>query len=266
MMQASTRQRFLEDYIKIRHAEGRGSRDSEYYLALPFRDITGRLQDQWTIRAKSFRYLEKHVLPAMEREAGRPLRIADLGAGNCWLSYRLALRGHKPIAIDIHCDDLDGLGAGVHYLERTTFPRVNAEFDDLPLGSGSVDLAIYNAAIHYSTDYRRTLAEMRRCLKPGGRFLIIDSPVYKLHEHGEMMRRERHKQFQAQYGFASDTLESIEYFDLEMLRELSASLGISWRVYRPWYGWQWALRPWKARWRGKRPPSNFWILAGRFNS
>ena len=266
MMQASTRQRFLDDYIKIRHAEGRGSQDAEYYLALPYRDITGRLQDQWDIRAKSYRYLEKHVLPPLEKRAGRPLRIADLGAGNCWLSYRLALRGHHPIAVDLHCDALDGLGAGSHYQDKAGFARVNAEFDDLPLASGSLDAAIYNASIHYSADYRRTLGEMRRCLRPRGSFLIVDSPVYERREHGEMMRRERHQQFQAKYGFASDTLASIEYFDIEMLAELGGSLGISWQIYRPWYGWQWALRALKARWKGRRPPSNFWILAGRFTT
>ena len=42
-MLATTRHRFLDDYIKIRHAEGRGSQDAAYYLALPYRDITGRL-------------------------------------------------------------------------------------------------------------------------------------------------------------------------------------------------------------------------------
>ena len=121
-MLAATRQRFLDDYIKIRHAEGRGSQDSAYYLALPYRDITGRLQDQWTIRAKSYRYLERRVLPPIEKQFGRPLRIADLGAGNCWLSYRLALRGHRPIAIDILGDPLDGLAAGRHYQAAHRLP------------------------------------------------------------------------------------------------------------------------------------------------
>ncbi|MEO8372080.1 MAG: class I SAM-dependent methyltransferase [Candidatus Solibacter sp.] len=265
-MQAGIRQRFLDDYIRIRHAEGRGSQDADYYFALPFRDVTGRLQDQWTIRGKSFRYLQARVLPGIEKQYGRHLRIADLGAGNCWLSYRLALRGHRPIAIDILGDPLDGLAAGRHYQDRTPFPRVNAEFDDLPLASGSLDLAIYNASIHYSTDYRRTLSEIRRVLRPGGTFLIVDSPVYQRREHGEMMVQERHRQFEKTYGFASDTLSSIEYFDVQMLAELGSELGISWKIHRPWYGWQWALRPWKARWRGKRPPSNFWILAGRFDA
>jgi SAM-dependent methyltransferase len=265
-MLAATRQRFLDDYVKIRHAEGRGSQDSAYYLALPYRDITGRLQDQWTTRAKSYRYLESRVLPAIEKQFARPLAIADLGAGNCWMSYRLALRGHRLIAIDILGDPLDGLAAGRHFQPHAAFARVNAEFDNLPLPPAAVDLVIFNASIHYSTDYRRTLAETRRCLRPGGRFLIVDSPVYRRREHGEMMRAERHRQFQQQYGFASDTLQSIEYFDEEMLRELSHDLGISWRIHRPWYGWQWAMRPWKARWHGKRPPSRFWILAGRFES
>src|SRR6185369_9129822 len=223
-MLATTRHRFLDDYVKIRHAEGRGSQDSAYYLALPYRDITGRLQDQWTIRAKSFRYLERRVLPPIEKQFGRPLRIADLGAGNCWMSYRLALRGHRPVAIDILGDPLDGLVAGSHYQSRTPFTRANAEFDHLPLPAGSVDVAIYNASIHYSTDYRRTLGEIRRCLAPPGCFLIVDSPVYRRREHGEMMRRERHQQFEKSYGFASDTLPSLEFFDEPLLDELSRDL------------------------------------------
>ncbi|PWT98024.1 MAG: class I SAM-dependent methyltransferase [Terriglobia bacterium] len=265
-MLAETRQRFLADYIRIRHAEGRGSQNADYYLALPGRDLSGRLQDQWTMRARSYRYFAERILPAIEKRFARPLRIADLGAGNCWMSYRLALRGHRPIAIDILGDPLDGLGAGRHYQRQAPFPRINAEFDVLPLGSQSIDVAIYNSSIHYSTDYRRTLGEVRRCLRPGGEFLIVDSPVYRRHEHGEMMRRERHQQFQAQYGFASDALASIEFLDEPTLWELAGEMNIDWRVYRPWYSWQWALRPWKARWQGKRPPSRFWILRGRFLS
>ena len=265
-MQASTRQRFLNDYVKIRHAEGRGSDDPAYYFALPYRDITGRLQDQWTIRAASFEHLERRILKPIEGSADHALRIADLGAGNCWLSYRLALRGHEPVAVDILNDPLDGLGAGRHYQTATPFLRISAEFDLLPFPNASLDLAIYNASIHYSTDYRRTLSEIRRCLHPIGRFIIIDSPVYRRREHGEMMRRERHQQFEKSYGFASDTLPSLEFFDEPLLDELSRDLGIQWEIHRPWYGIHWMMRPFKARWKGKRPPSRFWILVGSFTS
>ena len=88
--------RFITDYEFIRAAEGRGSDASEYYLALPYRDLSGKNADQWSIRARTFRYIERRILPPFAMTFGRKLRILDLGAGNGWMSYRLALAGHVP--------------------------------------------------------------------------------------------------------------------------------------------------------------------------
>lgn len=260
-MLAAERQRFLEDYLRIRRAEGRGSDDPEYYFALPYRDMTGRLADQWNMRGLTYRYFERRVLPSMER--GRPLDLLDLGAGCGWMSYRLALRGHRPIAVDILNDGRDGLGAARHYFEKMDpFPRFNAEFDQLPYRDASFDAALYNASLHYSSDYSKTLREARRCLRPGGRILILDSPVYRAREHGEMMRRERHQQFLDQYGTESDHVRSIEYLDVPTIDALACELRIEWRIHKPWYGFAWHMRPVKAKWKGLRPPSRFWILEG----
>ena len=261
-MDRAVRQQFIEDYTRIRHAEGRGSGDSAYYRELPDRDLTGRNSDQWRIRALSFRHFERTILAAAEREAGRALDVLDLGAGNGWMSHRLALRKHNVVALDIFRDDQDGLGALVHYPVRPM--AVAAEFDHLPFRGSAFDLAIYNSSFHYSSDYRRTLAEVRRCLRPSSRVVIMDSPLYRCREHGEKMRVERQAQFEAVHGFRSEALQSIEYLDQPMLDELSRELNIEWQRTEPWYGWGWALRPWKARLRGKRPPSKFLILAGRF--
>jgi SAM-dependent methyltransferase len=261
-MQVSARQQFLEDYRTIRSTEGRGSADSSYYRALPFRDLSGKNAEQWAIRGKSYRYFESKILAPFERQAGRALDVLDLGAGNCWLCYRLSQRAHKPVALDIFPDPMDGLKAARHY--DAHFPVLEAEFDHLPFRASSFDLAIFNASIHYSTDYRRTLNELRRCLRPGGHFVIIDSPVYKLREHGERMRAERHDDFEKRYGFRSDAMPSLEYFDEETLASLAADLTIKWTVHRPWYGLKWWSRPWKARLLGRRPPSRFWILDGEF--
>jgi SAM-dependent methyltransferase len=258
----SARHRFLKDYRTIRSAEGRGAGESAYYRALPYQDLSGRNSAQWAIRGKSYRYFERKILPQIERNVGRQLDVLDLGAGNCWMSYRLALRKHQPVALDIFRDAMDGLGAARHYGRR--FPLVEAEFDQLPFLSSSFDLAIFNASIHYSTDYRRTLNELRRCLRPAGHFLIIDSPIYALPEHGERMRAERHNEFEQRYGFRSDAMPSLEYFDEPAIAELAKQLNIKWRVHRPWYGWKWWWRPWKARLLGRRPPSRFWILDGVF--
>jgi ubiquinone/menaquinone biosynthesis C-methylase UbiE len=263
-MDREMRRQFLQDYSRIRRAEGRGSGDPGYFQALPWRDLTGKNSGQWAIRAKTWTYFERHILAAIERETARPLDILDVGAGNGWMSYRLTLRNHKPVALDIFSDDCDVLRSARHYPRQ--FPCVEAEFDDLPFRDAVFDLAIYNSSIHYSTDYRRTLSEARRCLRGSGSVVIMDSPVYKLPEHGEQMRRERHERFERQFGFRSDSVPSIEYFDEAMLDSLARELKIEWRRNSPWYGLSWAFRPWKARLASRRPPSRFFILEGRFQS
>jgi ubiquinone/menaquinone biosynthesis C-methylase UbiE len=253
-------QRFVADYLRIRRVEGRGSDDPEYYFALPFRDLSGAFDAQWAMRGRTFRYLERKILLPME--CGRPLDLLDVGAGCGWLSYRLALRGHRAVAVDLLVDSQEGLGAARHYLNRTNFARFNADFDQLPFANTQFDAVIFNASVHYSSNYFGTLSEARRCLRPGGRIVILDSPVYKLREHGEMMRRERRKEFVARYGTESDHVGSVEYLDRPMIDELARSLGIRWRIHKPWYGLAWHSRPFKAWWKGARPPSRFWILEG----
>ena len=262
MTPASVRHRFLENYRTIRSAEGRGSNESAYYQALPYGDLTGRNSGQWAIRGRSYSYFERKILSPMERKLGRALDVLDLGAGNCWMSYRLSLRQHRPVALDIFADAMDGLGAARHYGQH--FPLLEAEFDHLPFRTSSFDLAIFNASIHYSTDYKHTLNELRRILRPGGHCVIIDSPVYRRHEDGEKMRAERHDEFERRYGFRSDVLPSLEYFDEPTLAALAEQLNIQWIVHRPWYGWKWWWRPWKARLLSRRAPSRFWILDGVF--
>ena len=259
---ASARCTFLSQYAVIRHAEGRGSNDPLYYRALPWRDLSGRNSAQWAIRARSYRHFERTVLRAIERKAKRPLRILDLGAGNGWMTNQLRQRGHRPIALDIFTDELDGLGALRHY--SLPLNGVAAEFDVLPFRDNSLDVAIFNSSLHYSADYRKTLAEARRCLRADGHLVIIDSPVYAAADHGERMRSERRAQFESTFGFPSDSLGSIEYVDEPGLAKLSADLGITWQRTCPWYGWRWALRPLRARLKGLRPPSRFLILTGRF--
>jgi SAM-dependent methyltransferase len=263
-MDTVARRQFLDDYRTIRHAEKRGSNDPEYYRALPYRDLSGKNSDQWKIRGKSYSYFERKILPDLEKQAGRALDILDLGAGNCWMAHRLSIRNHKPVALDIFPDPLDGLLAARHYPVK--FPVLEAQFDQLPFPNEQFDLIVFNASIHYAGNYHATLSEVRRCLRAKGSFVIMDTPVYELPEHGEMMRKERREFFKKQYGFPSDALSSREYLDEPLLEALAGDLGIQWEIHRAWYGFKWFLRPWKAALAGKRPPSQFLILVGRFVS
>jgi SAM-dependent methyltransferase len=256
--------RFIREYEVVRAKEGWGSDSAAFYLALPHKDLTNQNPWIWKIRSRSFLYMEREILPELERQCECPLAILDLGAGNGWLSYRLLLRGHFPIAVDLLTNELDGLGAAHHYSENLPklFPRFQAELDRLPFADACCDCVIFNASLHYSEDYSRTVGEALRCLRPGGTILIIDSPWYSKDEFGHRMVQERRKDFEERFGFQSAGLASLDYLTDERFSALTAQFGIRWSIHRPWYGFRWAMRPWVARWKSKREPAEFRIYKG----
>ncbi len=253
--------RFITDYEYIRAAEGRGSHDESYYLALPYKDTTGHNSGQWRIRARSYDYLIRRVFnPVGQGEA-----ILDLGAGNCWLSFQLALRGYKPVAVDLLVNPQDGLGAAMHYHHHLngSIPRFQAELNRLPFQNEQFDAVIFNASFHYSEDYETTLREALRCLKPKGLVVICDTPWYSREEYGRQMVVERYSHFQHRFCTASDSVESLEFLTDERLRNLEEALSIHWTGHHPRYGWRWVMRPWIARLRKRREPSRFCIYVAR---
>jgi SAM-dependent methyltransferase len=253
--------RFMREYQTIREAEGRGSSNPEYYQELPYRDLSGRNQEQWAIRAQTYRFLERNILPHIEKRTPGELNILDLGAGNGWLSYRLALRGHRPVAVDLLASDMDGLAAAVNYRCKlpALFPRFQAELDCLPFADDQFDLAIFNASFHYSENYFDTLGETIRCLRHRGTVIIADTAWYEHEESGARMVAERHKQFTERYGFPSDAIASLEYLTDSRLQSLEHHFGIGWTTYAPFYGVRWAMRPYIAKLKRKREPSRFRI-------
>jgi len=258
-------ERFIREYEAIRKAEKRGSENALFYLSLPFHDRTERNSWQWAIRARTYAYLERQILPAISADLSERLTVLDLGAGNGWLSHRLARQGQRPIAVDLQTNAFDGLGAAVHYQQvlPTLFPRFQAELDHLPFVDGQFDCAIFNASFHYSENYDRTLSEALRCVRPGGTIVIADSPCYSREEWGQQMVEERRKMFQEQFGFASDSLFSCEYLTDEKLLALEARHDLQWTTHEPWYGIRWACRPLVARLKRRREPSQFRIYTAQ---
>jgi ubiquinone/menaquinone biosynthesis C-methylase UbiE/uncharacterized protein YbaR (Trm112 family) len=245
--------RFITDYERVRHFEGRFSAEASYYRALPFQDLSGRFSADWKIRAASFRALTK-VLPAKSK-------VLDLGAGNGWLSNRLALAGHTVCAVDLLVNAEDGLGAWKQY--DSTFTTIQAEFIALPIPDSSVDVVIFNASLHYAESYKQTLGESLRVLHPNGIVIIMDSPVYQAAESGQKMIAERKQQFLSRYGFASDAIQSESFLTYDRLQSLGQNLGIRWQHVVPFYGLRWALKPLVARLRGGREPAQFGLWLGR---
>jgi SAM-dependent methyltransferase len=253
-------QRFITDYETVRRFEGRGSSDAEYYRALPFKDLSGNFSADWAIRARSFLVVGKKILAPLKKRLQRPLNILDLGAGNGWLSNRLASQGNNVVAVDLLVNEQDGLGAWKHY-ERSCVP-IQAEFNRLPVMNDFIDVVIFNASFHYSENYEETLAASLRVLNENGLVVIVDSPIYHHHTSGEKMVEERKSAYLAQYGFASDSLESENFLTYHRMSELSASLDISLQYIRPFYGLRWWFRPVKAWLLGQREPAKFQIIVG----
>lgn len=247
---------FLREYTAVRLAEGRRATDAAAFRRLPEPTSGDPLEGQWNLRRCTWSTVRDRVLPS----AGASLVVIDVGAGVGWLSNRLHELGHEPHAVDLTIDEVDGLGAARHY--NPAWPRYQAEMDALPFADAQADLVVYNASVHYSTDYARTIAEALRVLRPDGRIVIMDSPVYSRDAAGRQMVAERHADFERRFGTRSDSVASVEYLTDAMLADVGRLLGVRWRRYRTWYGWSWAMRPWRARLRRRRHPSRFVVLVG----
>ncbi len=246
---------FLREYSTVRQKEGRHG-EADFYRSLPFHDSTGRYAGAWKIRARSFRCLLEEIVRPSEGDG--PLRVVDLGAGNCWLSNRLAARGHRCVAVDLSLDERDGLGCSSRYEEP--FLAVQAEFDRLPWADGQFELAVFNASLHYSCGYEKTLEEALRVLVPGGTLAVMDTPLYHDPESGRQMVREREREFRRRFGFPSDSLPMENFLTFQRLEQLGEQLGVRWRLSKPHYGWRWALRPLRARLAGRREPARFLLV------
>lgn len=244
--------RFIADYEAVRRFEGRFSADASYYRALPFHDLSGRFSRDWKIRVASFQMLMKNLSPHSI--------VLDLGAGNGWLSNRLVLAGHDAYAVDLLVNAEDGLGAWRNY--ETKFTPIQAEFIHLPFSDAFADVVIFNASLHYIESYEAAFAEALRVLRVDGSLVVVDSPVYHDAASGEKMVAERKMQFQARYGFASDSIASEGFLTYDRMETLGRHLGIKWRHVVPYYGWKWALRPLLARLRGGREPAQFGLWLG----
>lgn len=255
---------FMKEVQCSKSGMGQNRLDPEYYLALPFCDLSGDNSQQWNQRSRTFCYIVRHVLPGLAKH-DKHLRILDLGAGNGWLSYRLARAGHTPIAVDLLTNDLVGLGAAVHYRKHLTklFPRFQADFDTLPFADDEFDLIIYNGSFHYSGNYEKTLAEALRCIHSDGTILIADTPWFSDERDGSQMLAECDETYALRFGLPSDALNGLEYLTDKRLKRMEASFGIHWQIYTPNYGARQLMRQALAKLHGTDELSQLRIYSAK---
>jgi len=182
---------FVRQYRAIRARDGRRRGSPDYYNALPWVPSDDPHAGEWMIRRETYRHLLRQVLSA----APPAIRILDLGAGNAWLSHRLAALGHHVVALDVFDDEADGLGASKHYSVR--FPAVQADYDALPFAPAQFDLVIFNGSLHYAHEPASTIAAARRMLAPGGGIAVMDSPMFAADADGLAMASDMASRFES---------------------------------------------------------------------
>jgi SAM-dependent methyltransferase len=108
------------------------------------------------------------VLPA----ALAGVDAVELGCGTAYVSAWLARRGARPVAVDPTEGQL-GIARAFQRELGIEFPLVLAAGEQVPLRSGSFDLAIseYGAAIW--ADPYRWIPEAARLLRPGGQLVFL---------------------------------------------------------------------------------------------
>ena len=104
-------------------------------------------------------------------------RIADLGAGGGYFTFRLAAAtgpAGRIYAVDTDPDMLDHLRARVARERISNVEVVEASATDPHVPAGGIDLIFSCDAYHHFSDRVAYFAGVRRALRPGGRLGIID--------------------------------------------------------------------------------------------
>jgi SAM-dependent methyltransferase len=246
---------WVQQYLAVREREGRRGKPAEYYRGLPSVAAEDPHAFEWQIRAESFDRLCRALPP------NASLRVLDVGAGNGWLSNRLAALGHAVVALDRLDDEEDGLGACRHY--RTRFACVQADFDALPFARGTFDLVVFNGSLHYAPDVRATLARARDVLAPCGFLAVMDSPMFRHDEDGDAMVAEKLRRFRTDYGLTEVVHPSVGFLTHESLMRATAPLGLHGGFVQSRGSLRWRIGREVARFRLRRAPAAFGIWIGR---
>jgi ArsR family transcriptional regulator len=109
-----------------------------------------------------------------------PLRVADLGCGEGYLTIEAARWAAQVIAVDRSEAVLDRARALGTRRRVSNVVWKRGELEKLPIKDASVDVALLSQALHHAANPARAVAEASRITVPGGRVLILD-----LREHRE---------------------------------------------------------------------------------
>jgi ubiquinone/menaquinone biosynthesis C-methylase UbiE/biotin operon repressor len=145
-----------------------------------FDSVAGRLGRDY-VPGKSWKSVAEALLRLMP-----PMRIADLGAGDGSFALLLSGRASRVIAVDSSEKMLEvgreqAARAGIETIEFRL-----GDMEELPVESGSVDLAFFSQSLHHALHPALALKEAARILAPGGRVAVLDLAKHRFEEAREL--------------------------------------------------------------------------------
>ena len=103
-----------------------------------------------------------------------PVRVADLGCGEGYLTVEAARWASRVIAVDRSPAVLARARGLAHRRRVSNVIWKRGELDALPIKDDAVDVALLSQALHHANDPSRAVAEAARITAPGGRVLVLD--------------------------------------------------------------------------------------------
>lgn len=202
--------RFAAQYAAVRALEHRELSPTEV-RALPMIDPAHPLAEMWQQRADSYDRFKSAII------GSAPGALVDIGAGSGWLAADLARQGWQAAAVDVTVDGGDGLAAARYHDAELLLVR--AEMQALPFATNSLDMAVFNASLHYAESVTDALREAARVLRPGGILAVLDSPVFSDPAAGHSMVAEFADYSRSTLGVPAADLEGPGFVSESDLRE-----------------------------------------------
>ena len=103
-----------------------------------------------------------------------PLKVADLGCGEGYLTIEAARWASRVIAVDRSAAVLERARALARRRRVSNVIWKRGELDKLPIRDETVDVALLSQALHHAHDPARAVCEAVRITVAGGRVLVLD--------------------------------------------------------------------------------------------
>jgi ArsR family transcriptional regulator len=145
-----------------------------------FDELAGKFGRQY-VPGRSWQAVAEALLKLLP-----PLVIADLGAGEGAISQLMAQRARKVIAVD---NSEKMVEFGSQLAKRHGITNLEYRFgdiEDVPIRTGTVDVAYLSQALHHAVHPDRAIQEAWRIVKPGGRILVLDLNRHVFEEAREL--------------------------------------------------------------------------------